>query len=153
MLYFQIKASVVFVKHKSPPPPLTLTLPHHTVHYNPIEKQWPNDTTCDIGTNPWENETYIANETFQHKIANIFLPIIFSICFGCSEDRLTETVLLSTHNICIGWELRKLFFCYALLTEGMITNNLSRNMRFPTMWFVPPVWSEPLLVAWIFYEC
>ena len=41
---------------------------------------------------------------------------------------------------------------------------LSRDMRFPTMWFVWPakpqislrlraVWSEPLLVAWIFYEC
>ena len=37
-------------------------------------------------------------------------------------------------------------------------------MRFPTMWYVRPakpqislriraVWSEPLLVAWIFYEC
>ena len=41
--------------------------------------------------------------------------------------------------------------------------NTSRNMRFPTMWYVRPakprislrirtVWSEPLLVAWIFYE-
>ena len=42
-------------------------------------------------------------------------------------------------------------------------NNISRHMRFPTMWYVRPakaqtslriraVWSEPLLVAWIFYE-
>ena len=41
---------------------------------------------------------------------------------------------------------------------------LSRNMRFPTMWYVWPataqtslciraVWSEPLLVAWMFYDC
>ena len=41
---------------------------------------------------------------------------------------------------------------------------MSRDMRFPTMWYVRPakpqislriraVWSEPLLVAWIFYEC
>ena len=41
---------------------------------------------------------------------------------------------------------------------------LSHDMRFPTMWYVPPaklqislricaVWSEPLLVAWIFYNC
>ena len=45
-------------------------------------------------------------------------------------------------------------------------HNLIRafDMRFPTMWYVGPakpqislrictVWSEPLLVAWIFYEC
>ena len=42
--------------------------------------------------------------------------------------------------------------------------NLSHDMRFPTMWYVRPakaqtslriraVWSESLLVAWIFYEC
>ena len=40
----------------------------------------------------------------------------------------------------------------------------ARGMGFPTMWYVRPVkpqislrihaaWSEPLLVAWIFYEC
>ena len=42
--------------------------------------------------------------------------------------------------------------------------HMSRHMRFLTMWYVRPakaqtslricaVWSEPLLVAWIFYEC
>ena len=41
---------------------------------------------------------------------------------------------------------------------------LRRDMRFPTMWYVgpakaqtslhiPTVWLEPLLVAWIFYDC
>ena len=41
--------------------------------------------------------------------------------------------------------------------------DFNRNMRFPTMWYVPPakaqtslrnrtVWSEPLLAAWIFYD-
>ena len=40
---------------------------------------------------------------------------------------------------------------------------MSRDMRFPTMWYVRPakprislcirtVWSEPLLVAWVFYD-
>ena len=43
-------------------------------------------------------------------------------------------------------------------------NNLGQCMRFPTMWYVRPakpqislcirtVWSEPLLVAWVFYDC
>ena len=32
--------------------------------------------------------------------------------------------------------------------------HMSRGMRFPTMWYVQicPVWSEPLLVPWIFYD-
>ena len=25
----------------------------------------------------------LTNKTFQHEIVNIFLPITFSICFGC----------------------------------------------------------------------
>ena len=28
-------------------------------------------------------------------------------------------VLLSTHNICFGSEINKLFFCYALVTKGL----------------------------------
>ena len=42
------------------------------------------------------------NKTFQRKIVNIFLPIKFNICFGGQKNRLIETVLLSTHNICFG---------------------------------------------------
>ena len=40
---------------------------------------------------------------------------------GAQKSRLTETVLLSTHNICFGWEIRKLFFCYALITKVLGT--------------------------------
>ena len=36
------------------------------------------------------------------KIAFISLPINLNMCFGCSKERLIETVLLSTHNICFG---------------------------------------------------
>ena len=50
------------------------------------------------------------------------------------------------------------------LNQGYHTQRLSQCMRFPTMWYVRPaqpqislrihaVWSEPLLVPWIFYEC
>ena len=46
----------------------------------------------------------------------------------------------------------------------VLQNEMSHDMRFATMWYVRPakpqislrirvVWSEPLLVAWIFYEC
>ena len=51
--------------------------------------------------------------------------------------------------------------------KGIYANKiqyLSRDMRFPTMWYVQQakpqislrigaVWSEPLLVTWIFYDC
>ena len=43
---------------------------------------------------------------------------------GAQKNRVIETVLLSTHNICFGWEIRKLFSWYALLTKGLI--NFSR---------------------------
>ena len=55
----------------------------------------------------------------QHKIVNIFLTIIFSIHLGAQMNCLIETVLLRTHNICFCYEMRKLFFCYALLPKGL----------------------------------
>ena len=54
------------------------------------------------------------HKNFEPKIVNIFLPVSFIICFGCSKEpshrvlsyvlgaqknRLIETVLLSTRNI------------------------------------------------------
>ena len=38
------------------------------------------------------------NTNFQRTMVNNFLPIIFSICFGCSKE--TSQFFLSTHNIC-----------------------------------------------------
>ena len=36
------------------------------------------------------------------------------------KNRLIDTVLLSTHDICFGWEIRKLVFRYALFTKVLI---------------------------------
>ena len=36
------------------------------------------------------------------------------------KKRLIETVLLRTHNIGFGGEIRKLVSCYALFTKGLI---------------------------------
>ena len=68
---------------------------------------------------------------------------------GDQTLNLKKVVMLVSH-ICIQW--------------SMILAYMSRDMRFPTMWYVRPVkpqislriravWSESLLVAWIFYEC
>ena len=54
----------------------------------------------------------IFNKKLKHKIVIIFLPISLNVCFGCSKEQsqlvgsfeypLSETVLLSTQNICFG---------------------------------------------------
>ena len=58
-----------------------------------IIKEWPN--AYAIRTNK-------INTNFERKIVNNLLSINFNICFGSSKNRLIETVLLSTHNICFG---------------------------------------------------
>ena len=44
----------------------------------------------------------LINRNFQCKIVNIFLPINLAYVLGAQKNRLTERVLLSTHNICFG---------------------------------------------------
>ena len=56
--------------------------------------------------------------------------------------------------------------CWLFWSWKSFKNDMSRNMRFPTMWYmyvrpakaqtslrIRPVWSKSLLVAWILYEC
>ena len=86
----------------------------HKVWYNKVKMD------CCIF---WDVAGYIIGldkQKIQRKIVNIFLPMICSICFGCSKNRLIEMVLLSTHNICFCWEIKKLFFCYTLLTKVLL---------------------------------
>ena len=45
-------------------------------------------------------------------------PSFLAYVLGAQKNRLIETVLLSTHNTCFGWD-KKTIFCYALLTKGM----------------------------------
>ena len=56
------------------------------------------------------------NKTFQRKNVNIFWPIIFSICFGCSKEpsHWDGSFECPQH---IFWLKNKLFFCYALFTK------------------------------------
>ena len=50
---------------------------------------------------------------------NIFLHVCLNVCFGAQKNRLIETVLLSTHNICFDSEIRKISFTNALLYRGL----------------------------------
>ena len=42
---------------------------------------------------------------------------VLSYVLGAQKNRLIETVLLSTHNICFGWEIRTFIFWYTLLSK------------------------------------
>ena len=46
-------------------------------------------------------------------------PSVLTYVLGAQKNHLIETVLLSTHNICFGCEIRKLNFHYALLTKDL----------------------------------
>ena len=48
----------------------------------------------------------LDNKIFERTIGIIVLPININYVLGTQRNRLTETVLLSTHNICFGWEIR-----------------------------------------------
>ena len=52
-----------------------------------------------FSTCPWTS-TGLDYKINQHKIVKNFLPIIFSKRFGAQKNRLIQTVLLSTQNIC-----------------------------------------------------
>ena len=46
---------------------------------------------------------------------------VLTYVLGAQKKRLIETVLLSTHNVCFGLEIRKLIFRYKLLTKVLLT--------------------------------
>ena len=100
----------------------------------------------------------------------------------CIAQKMQEAERIFNHHVynvsatrCIHDDLKSSCFLYLLCTvsseSSMVAHCLQLRftriwpgMGFPTMWYVLPakpqislrisaVWSEPLLVAWIFYEC
>ena len=50
------------------------------------------------------------------KLLLFSYPSIETCVLGAQKNRLIETVLLSTHNICFGLEIKRLVFQYTLLS-------------------------------------
>ena len=46
------------------------------------------------------------------------------MCLGAQKNHLIETVLLSTSNICFGWEIRKWIFYFSFSSEGLSVPSL-----------------------------
>ena len=53
------------------------------------------------------------------KLRIFSYPIILTCVLGVQKNYLIETVLLSTHNICFGWEIRKIILNNPLLSRDL----------------------------------
>ena len=56
------------------------------------------------------SEGMIGIKKISQKLCIFSYPSISTFVLGAQKNRLIETVLFSTHNICFGWEIRKSFF-------------------------------------------
>ena len=56
----------------------------------------------------------MINKLFGGKNAVIFLFISFNMHFGARKNCLIKKVLLRTHNICFGRDLKNSFFNHAV---------------------------------------
>ena len=66
----------------------------------------------------WKNNALVQISThFERKITIIFLTKSFSFVMGALKNRLNETVLLSTQNICFGTEIKKKYI-YSFLIDS-----------------------------------
>ena len=54
------------------------------------------------------NNRSLDNQKIRGKNVNIVLSVNFNICFGYSKEQSQWEGYLSTHNICFGWEIRKI---------------------------------------------
>ena len=61
------------------------------------------------------------------KLQSFSYPSVLTFVLGAHKNRLIEMVLLSTINICFGWEIRKIIFDYTLLSDGPIIQALCRQ--------------------------
>ena len=71
--------------------------------------------------------TDLDKQKFSAYICKYFPTHYFFLIYvlGAQKNHLIETVLLNTHNICFGWEIRKLFFRYAPLTKVIFLNGVN----------------------------
>ena len=60
------------------------------------------------------NSFHQGNRALYAKHCNISYPSVLTFVLGAKNNRLIGMVLLSTHIICFGWEIRKINFEYAL---------------------------------------
>ena len=71
-------------------------------------------------------QTRPVNKKKCVKLRLFSYPPVYTCALGAQKNRLIATVLLSIHNICFGWVIRKIIFSYALLSGGLVSLICSR---------------------------
>ena len=66
------------------------------------------------------NRGFSWTKYFCVKLSIFSYAYALADVLGAQKNRLIETVLLSTHNIWFGWEIKKIFFCYTPLTRVLM---------------------------------
>ena len=62
---------------------------------------------CIFPSSRWDN-------FFIQKVLIFFLYLLINICCGTHKKCFIEVLLMSTHNICFCWEIRKIVTLYSL---------------------------------------
>ena len=57
-------------------------------------------------------------------------PSFLSVLFGAQKNRLNDTVLWSSHSLCFGWEISKIYFDFALLSRSLFVPATAENDKY-----------------------
>ena len=73
------------------------------------------------------------NKFFQRKIVNIFLPISFNICFGCSKEPSHRNGSFEYSKHMFWLRNKKINFRHALITKVLNFDSLRHSHQFSVM--------------------
>ena len=78
--------------------------------------------------------TYHTPHCWKSQVAAHML-LVLKRYFDALQSRLIETVLLSTHKICLNWEIRNFILFYALFIKCLNTGSLAEVSVVCLIWF------------------
>ena len=87
----------------------------HLIPYHMLESK---ETWLEASGHHWHR--FRLTIFLNVKLWIFSYPSVLTYVLGAQKNCLNETVLLSTHNICFGREIRKINFWYTLFTKGLI---------------------------------
>ena len=144
-----------------PPPPQSVTASFPWArHINPnLVLVQPRKTRpvkdCWLGRKE-SNQTnkHCLAIVLQPNLVNLGLDALFRIISSLNHMELDISHILPQNDYKQGFYIKHKLCAHIRKVSGRRTNSqhISQCMKFPTIWYVRPVWSEPLIVAWVFYE-
>ena len=78
----------------------------NTLHFCSLSVTSVHPSTSLLGTIVKNIYGNTIHKNFSVKLWIFYYPSILTYVLGAQKNRVIETVLLSNHNICFGWEIR-----------------------------------------------